>query len=119
MHDATPMTKDRDFSSLDAMAMAIPLTRLPFGAHAFVGWERKKRISESVPGLLLLGGWASFGVDCAAGTTTSDSSVGKGRRLRRREGAGWMNGQVNRCIGAAAHDDGQRALVGLYAGRCK
>ena len=46
------------------------------------------RISEGVPGLLLLGGWASFGVDCAAGTTTSDGSVGKGQRLRREGGGG-------------------------------
>jgi hypothetical protein len=47
------------------MAIAIPQTRLPLRAHALVGWERMCRISEGVPGLLLLGGWASLGVDCA------------------------------------------------------
>jgi hypothetical protein len=114
-------------STAMALSTAIPLTRLPLRAHAIVGWESMYRISERVAGLLLLGGWASFGVDCAAGTITSDSRPVGGERTtapreawhggggwthecRRMEALHWDDGEGDRL------DDGQRALVSMQAG---
>ncbi len=113
-------------STAIALPIAIPLSRLPLRAHAIVGWESMYRISERVAGLLLLGGWASFGVDCAAGTTTSDSPVGGERtaapreawhgggegmhEYRRMEALHWADGEGD------SLNDGQRALVCMQAG---
>jgi hypothetical protein len=53
------VTKDRDFSLLNCstgLAARVPQTGLPLRTVALVDWDSMCRISESVAGLLLLGG---------------------------------------------------------------